>query len=177
MLRGGLSFISCIVHDPTGIGDRCAGPHAPRFSCNHSRTRAAFDFRGRVAVFANSCTTPRFHSETGAIRVNRNNPGLQAAMGPGYLPVEWLYVGLGARSLGASLQRLGMGPRPLAIAARGTDHQPRTFAKISGATIVASDSMMNRGLSTLSFPHVIFSLGTAPEYEPKLVVESLIWQK
>ena len=84
---------------------------------------------------------------------------------------------LGARSLGASLQRLGMGPWPLAIAAPAIDHQPRTFAKISGATIVASDSMMNRGVSALSFPHVIFSLGTAPEYEPKLVVESLIWQK
>src|SRR5690349_21271554 len=56
-------------------------------------------------------------------------------------------------------------------------HQPRTFAKSSGATIVASDSMMNFGVSTLSLPHVIFSLGTAPEYEPKLVVESLIWQK
>src|SRR5262249_5707808 len=56
-------------------------------------------------------------------------------------------------------------------------HQPRILAKISGATIVASDSIMNRGVSTLNFPHVIFSLGTAPEYEPKLVVESLIWQK
>jgi hypothetical protein len=56
-------------------------------------------------------------------------------------------------------------------------HQPKTFAKTKGATIVASDSMTNRGVSTFSFPQVIFSLGTAPEYEPKLVVESLIWQK
>ena len=56
-------------------------------------------------------------------------------------------------------------------------HQPKTFAKTNGATIVASDSITNRGVSTFSFPHVIFSFGTAPEYEPKLVVESLIWQK
>jgi hypothetical protein len=56
-------------------------------------------------------------------------------------------------------------------------YQPSTLAKISGATIVASDSMIYFGVSTLSLPHVIFSLGTAPEYDPKLVVESLIWQK
>ena len=60
-------------------------------------------------------------------------------------------------------------------AARG--YQPRTLANTNGATIVASDSIMNFGVSTLSLPHVIFSLGTAPEYDPKLVVESLIWQK
>ena len=57
------------------------------------------------------------------------------------------------------------------------DYQPRTFAKISGTTMVASDSIMYFGVLTFSFPHVIFSLGTAPEYDPKLVVESLIWQK
>src|SRR6476646_11900226 len=56
-------------------------------------------------------------------------------------------------------------------------HQPKILAKTSGATMVASDSITNLGVSTFSFPHVIFSLGTAPEYEPKLVVESLIWQK
>jgi len=88
---------------------------------------------------------------------------------------------LGRRPLGASLQRLGVGPRALTIGApRNCDelvHQPKTLAKTSGATIVASDSITNRGVSTFSFPHVIFSLGTAPEYEPKLVVESLIWQK
>src|SRR5215470_11557035 len=60
---------------------------------------------------------------------------------------------------------------------RENGYQPKTFAKMSGATIVASDSMMNRGVSTFSLPQVIFSFGTAPEYEPKLVVESLIWQK
>src|SRR5262245_52176666 len=59
----------------------------------------------------------------------------------------------------------------------GGGHQPKTFAKSNGTTMVASDSITNRGVSTFSFPHVIFSLGTAPEYEPKLVVESLIWQK
>jgi hypothetical protein len=55
-----------------------------------------------------------------------------------------------------------------------SDYQPKTLANISGATIVASDSMMNFGVSIFSFPQVIFSLGTAPEYDPKLVVESLI---
>jgi hypothetical protein len=45
-------------------------------------------------------------------------------------------------------------------------YQPRTYAKINGATIVASDSMMNLGVSTPSFPQVIFSFGTAPEYDP-----------
>src|SRR5437763_1876037 len=84
--------------------------------------------------------------------------------------------GLGAGPLGTSLQRLGLGTRPLAMTP-SKGHHPKIFAKISGATIVASDSITNRGVSTLSFPHVIFSLGTAPEYEPKLVVESLIWQK
>src|ERR671918_419209 len=57
------------------------------------------------------------------------------------------------------------------------NYQPRTLAKMSGATMVASDSIMYFGVSTLSLPQVIFSLGTAPEYDPKLVVESLIWQK
>ena len=45
-------------------------------------------------------------------------------------------------------------------------YQPRTFAKINGATIVASDSTMYDGVSGPSLPHVIFSFGTAPEYEP-----------
>jgi hypothetical protein len=86
---------------------------------------------------------------------------------------------LGRRTLGASLQRLGVGTWALAIAAphallRDRGYQPKTFAKTKGATIVASDSITNRGVSTFSFPQVIFSFGTAPEYEPKLVVESLI---
>jgi hypothetical protein len=51
---------------------------------------------------------------------------------------------------------------------------PRTRAKISGVTIVASDSMTNLGVLTASLPQVIFSLGVAPEYDPYEVVESLI---
>ena len=43
---------------------------------------------------------------------------------------------------------------------------PSRYAKISGATIVASDWIMNFGVSTSSLPHVIFSFGIAPEYEP-----------
>ena len=39
-------------------------------------------------------------------------------------------------------------------------------AKINGATMVASDSTMNFGVLISNFPHVIFSFGTAPEYEP-----------
>ena len=91
---------------------------------------------------------------------------------------------LGGRPLGASPWRLDICYGPLAInngQIVTTDqkfvrasHQPRIFAKINGVTIVASDSIMKRGVSTLSFPQVIFSLGTAPEYDPKLVVESLI---
>ena len=42
-------------------------------------------------------------------------------------------------------------------------HHPRTWAKINGATMVASDSMMNLGVFTPSLPQVIFSFGTAPE--------------
>ena len=38
-----------------------------------------------------------------------------------------------------------------------------SHAKMSGATIVASDSTMNFGVSMPSLPHVIFSFGTAPE--------------
>jgi hypothetical protein len=40
------------------------------------------------------------------------------------------------------------------------------MAKINGATMVASDSMMYFGVFIPNFPQVIFSLGTAPEYEP-----------
>ena len=40
------------------------------------------------------------------------------------------------------------------------------MAKIKGATMVASDSMMNLGVFMPSLPQVIFSLGTAPEYDP-----------
>lgn len=54
---------------------------------------------------------------------------------------------------------------------------PRIQANTNGATIVASDSIMNLGDSVSNFPQVIFSLGTAPEYEPYDVVESEIWQK
>jgi hypothetical protein len=49
---------------------------------------------------------------------------------------------------------------------RGLRYQPRTQEKIRGTTIVASDSIMNFGVSSESLPQVIFSFGTAPEYEP-----------
>ena len=56
-------------------------------------------------------------------------------------------------------------------------YHPSIYAKISGATMVASLSIMYFGVLMSSFPQVIFSLGTAPEYDPKDVVESDIWQK
>jgi hypothetical protein len=85
---------------------------------------------------------------------------------------------LGRRALGTALQRMGVDPRTLAVSdTAGNRYQPRILAKMRGATIVASDSTMYFGVWMLSFPHVIFSFGTAPEYDPKLVVESLIWQK
>ena len=42
----------------------------------------------------------------------------------------------------------------------------KDIVNISGATMDASDSMMYFGVSTPSLPQVIFSLGTAPEYDP-----------
>jgi hypothetical protein len=60
------------------------------------------------------------------------------------------------------------------VATTAEHHQPKILANMSGATIVASDSTMNFGVSIFNLPQVIFSLGTAPEYDPKLVVESLI---
>jgi hypothetical protein len=45
-------------------------------------------------------------------------------------------------------------------------YQSSNQAKMSGATMVASLSTMNFGVFISSFPQVIFSLGTAPEYEP-----------
>jgi serine protease Do len=42
-------------------------------------------------------------------------------------------------------------------------YQSSSHAKTRGAAMVASDSMMYLGVSTSSFPQVIFSLGTAPE--------------
>jgi hypothetical protein len=49
---------------------------------------------------------------------------------------------------------------------KGIIYQPSTQAKIKGATIVASLSTTNLGVLISSLPQVIFSLGTAPEYEP-----------
>jgi len=76
----------------------------------------------------------------------------------------------------------GVPPAPIGRPARsyvppGETHQPITYANTSGATMDASDSMMCFGVSMPSLPQVIFSFGTAPEYEPYDVVESLIWQK
>lgn len=43
---------------------------------------------------------------------------------------------------------------------------PNMYENISGATMVASLSTINLGVLISSFPQVIFSLGTAPEYDP-----------
>jgi len=42
-------------------------------------------------------------------------------------------------------------------------YHPSTYAKISGATMVASELMANLGVSMSSLPQVIFSVGLAPE--------------
>ena len=60
----------------------------------------------------------------------------------------------------------GMLQRGRAAAPRAQPYQFSTRANTSGATMVASDSMMNFGVFTASLPQVIFSLGSAPEYEP-----------
>ena len=43
--------------------------------------------------------------------------------------------------------------------------------------MVASDSITNIGVDSVSLSQVIFSFGVALEYEPYDVVESEIWQK
>ena len=53
-----------------------------------------------------------------------------------------------------------------ALPPRLRDYQPSTSANTSGATMLASLSTMNLGVSIASLPHVIFSFGTAPEYDP-----------
>ncbi len=55
------------------------------------------------------------------------------------------------------------GTVPRSIRRGAAPYQPRISANISGATMVASDSMMNFGVSADSLPQVIFSFGTAPE--------------
>jgi len=53
--------------------------------------------------------------------------------------------------------KIPSGPRPTNV-----PHQPKTWAKISGAQMDASLWIMNFGDSGSSLYHVIFSLGTAP---------------
>ena len=60
---------------------------------------------------------------------------------------------------------------------RYINYQPKIQANINGATMVASLSTINFGVCISNLPQVIFSFGTAPEYDPYEVVESLIWQK
>ncbi len=53
--------------------------------------------------------------------------------------------------------------QPLLNRGGGLVYHFSSQAKISGATMVASLSTINFGVSMASFPQVIFSLGTAPE--------------
>ncbi len=46
---------------------------------------------------------------------------------------------------------------------RQMNYQPKIQANINGATMVASLSTINLGVCISNLPHVIFSLGTAPE--------------
>lgn len=67
-------------------------------------------------------------------------------------------VGQALRKLRAHAQGALQEVRPA-----GCCHHPSKYAKISGATMVASLSTINFGVSVPSLPQVIFSLGTAPE--------------
>ncbi len=53
-------------------------------------------------------------------------------------------------------------------------HKSSMYPNRSGATIVASLSITNLGVSSVSFPQVIFSFGGAPEYPPYEGEASLI---
>jgi len=61
-----------------------------------------------------------------------------------------------------SLPRLESRILACATAPRMIGYCPSTYAKISGATMVASLSTMNFGVSIANLPQVIFSLGVAP---------------
>ena len=61
-----------------------------------------------------------------------------------------------------ALRRAMVKARP-EIAEAVARYQPKTDAKTSGATMVASDSIRNIGVSSSSLPQVIFSVGNAPE--------------
>jgi hypothetical protein len=67
-------------------------------------------------------------------------------------------------------RRRGLAYRPYlamsALAAAGLALASRSALSMSGATMVASDSTTNMGVSSVSLSQVIFSLGVAPEYEP-----------
>ncbi len=52
---------------------------------------------------------------------------------------------------------------PIRAFGKRSGHQPSRYPKMSGATMVASDSTMNRGVSGAIFSQVIFSAGMAPE--------------
>ena len=55
-----------------------------------------------------------------------------------------------------------------------TQYDSNRHVRISGKTIVASDSITNLGVSIPIFPHEIFSFGGAPEYPPYDVEDSEI---
>lgn len=79
--------------------------------------------------------------------------------------------GGGADSRASRLQRVAHGrlrvmPRRTARTAPCKSHHSNTYANRSGATIVASLSITNAGVSGESLPQVTFSLGGAPEYPP-----------
>ena len=53
------------------------------------------------------------------------------------------------------------------------NYAPNIQEKINGATIVASLSTINLRVSASNLPQVIFSLDTAPEYEPEELVKRI----
>src|SRR6478609_5435089 len=123
------------------------------------------------------------------VRVSSSSPGSLAGAAPASnLPADArALTGPGSRFLGSGGRRQApraAGGRKRKPARLGRDapasarpHRSSRYAATNGKTMVASDSMMKRGVSTSSLPQVIFSPGGAPLYEPYEVVESEIWAK
>src|SRR6478735_7413975 len=91
------------------------------------------------------------------------------ANGPESSPRQARRSGLRARSACVTLcQNRRPVARPVmrGRALRESPQRSSTYAATNGNTIVASDSITKRGVSTASLPQVIFSPGGAPLYEP-----------
>ena len=95
------------------------------------------------------------HRRLGSLAFSRYLAALRAAKPP-RVPVASSRHGRRHLQVGAgAVSRAGDCVRPSS-----------TYPNTRGTTMLASLSMTNFGVSTSSLPHVIFLVGTAPEYEP-----------